>query len=470
MNRQSTSRLASSSWIALTALSCALAAKAGAADPTAAPPANPEVGGAAAVAPAIAATPGPAAPGPAPAAAATSAPKAEPANPESAGLLRLGATLTNRGDYPTAEIAFWQILHRPGLTLPDEKSALLGLAHLYRKEGSEPNANSIYLTKAGAIYERFLKDFPNDERVPDALLELGRTQREVGAYHMAISRFYSVINSTLKFPATGFDHYESLAKTAQFEIAQTHFDAGEYLDADKYFTKVRLLDLAPADQARAHFMAALSEQRAGEYERSVITLRTFIAQWPDDQNVAEARYFLATSLRLLNRHQEALVVTLDLLRLEHKRDGADLQRWSYWQRRTGNQIANEFFQNGDTFNALAIYKGLNQLTTDRNWRLPVTYQIGLCYERLRQLEDARAAYNLIITAAKIGADQTPPSPEIAQLAQMAAWRLAHLDWRDSVDSQFNILFAYTAPLPSAAKPVAPVTPPAPPPPPAPNPS
>jgi tetratricopeptide (TPR) repeat protein len=461
MNRQSTSRLVPSFWIALTALSWPLAATAGVADATAGLFTGPDAIGAAKAAP------GPHPPAPLPPAPAAAA-KSVATDPEQAGLLRLGTTLTERGDYATAVIAFWQILHRPGLALADEKSALLGLAHMYRKEGSVPNANSIYLVKAGAIYERFIKDFPNDERVPDALLELGRTQREVGAYKMAMSRFYSVINSTLKFPTQGFEHYESLAKTAQFEIAQTHFDAGEYLEAGKYFLKVRLLDLAPADRARAHFMAALSEQRAGEFEQSVVTLRSFIDQWPDDQNVPEARYFLATSLRQLNRHQEASVVTLELLRQEHAHDGADQQRWSYWQRRTGNQIANELFQNGDTFNALAIYKGLNLLSPDPAWRLPVTYQIGLCYERLRQMEDARAAYNLIIAAAKAVPGKPAPSPDVAQLAQMAAWRLAHLDWRDTVDSEFNILFANTAPPANSIKPTAPAPAPPPAPPPAPN--
>ena len=42
---------------------------------------------------------------------------------------------------------------------------------------------------------------------------------------------------------------------------------------------------------------------------------------------------------LTTAQQEALAVTFELLRTEHAHSEADPQRWSYWQRRTGNQLA-----------------------------------------------------------------------------------------------------------------------------------
>jgi tetratricopeptide (TPR) repeat protein len=287
------------------------------------------------------------------------------------GLLHLGEVLGDRGEYDTAEIAYWQILNRPQLTVPDEKSALLGLAHMLRKKGDPPA-----LTKAAAIYEKYVKEFSDDEQVPRALLELGRTLRDMGVYKVAINRFYSVINSTLKFSPQDFAQYEMLAKTAQFEIAQTYFDAGDFVEAGKFFGRVRLLDLAPQDQARAQFMAAESEQLAGHLDAAVMLLKTYLSTAPDDANVPEARYLLATTLRQLKRHQEALEVTLELLRAEHSKNEADPKSWLNWQRRAGNQIANDLFQDGDSRNALAIYKGLLELASDPAWRLSVTYQIA----------------------------------------------------------------------------------------------
>jgi tetratricopeptide (TPR) repeat protein len=368
------------------------------------------------------------------------------------GLLRLGAKLSDREDYDTAEIAYWQILNRPLLTVTDEKSALLALAHMLRKKGDPPS-----LTKAAAIYEKFVKEFADDEQVPQALLELGRTFRDMGVYQLAINRFYSVINSTLKFSPQDFHQYELVAKTAQFEIAQTYFDEGNYAEAGKFFGRVRLLDLAPQDRARAQFMAASSEQLAGNLSSAVTILQAFLVQSPDDANVPEARFLLATTLRQLKRPQEALAVTLDLLRDERSRTGNDPKTWLYWQRRTGNQVANDFFQSGDTFNALVIYKGLRDLAPDTGWRLSVAYQIALCYERLFQFDEARTTYQTIIDSATERAGTPPPSDEVKEMGRMAAWRLAHMEWRDKVQGQFNTVFTTSG----NAVPAQPPPPPAP---------
>lgn len=345
-------------------------------------------------------------------------------------LLKLGTQLTDRGDYESAEIALYQILNSPGVPTAELRDGLLALARLHRKQGA--------LTKAVAIYERFLKDYPDEDRVPDALLDLGRSLRALGIYKIAISRFYSVINTTLKLPGEGFDRYQLLAKTAQFEIAETHFQSGDFATAAKFFSRLRLLDLAPADRARAHYKAAYSLRLLGQLENSVSTLRAYIEQWPDDENIPEARYLLAITLRELKRPQEALTATLELLRVEKSRVAADQKRWIYWQRRTGNQLANDFFESGDTLNALGIYTGLVALAADPLWRIPLTYQIALCHERLSATDRARAAYRAIIEEA--GAT---PAPDVAELVRMSQWRLEHLDWTDKTAKQITNYFETT---------------------------
>jgi TolA-binding protein len=352
------------------------------------------------------------------------------------GLLNLGASLTERGDYEGAEIAFRQVLSDDTAPQSDTKSALLGLAHMHRRQGA--------LTKAAAIYEKFLKEYPGDDRSPDALLELGRTLRSMGAYKTAITRFYSVINSTLKLPAEGFTHYQQLAKTAQFEIAETHFQAGEFAEAGKFFSRLSLLDLAPADQAHAHFMAAYALHLQGDKEGAVAMLRAFLEQWPDDENVPESRYLLATDLRALNRTQDALGATLDLLRAEKARVATNPKRWAYWQRLTGNQLANDFFERGDVLDAQAIYSGLASLSDDPSWKLPVTYQIALCDERLGAADRARASYQNIIDS--VGAQA---APALQELSQLATWRLAQLAWHDNISRQVTTLIETSTGRPQA---------------------
>jgi len=394
-----------------------------------------------------AATPATAEPAPAAEPAATPPAPVAPkrATTEVQGLLNLGASLSERGDFEAAEIAYRQILNSAAPPELELKSALLGLAHMHRKQGA--------LTKAAAIYERFLKDYPGDERTPDALLQLGRTLRSLGVYKPALARFYNVINSTLKLPGEGLDRYQTLAKTAQFEIAETHFQAGDFAEAGKFYTRLRLLDLAPVDRARAHFKAGYAVRLQGDLEGAITALRAFIEQWPDDENVPEARYLVAITLRELKRPQEAFAATLDLLRTEKTRVASDPKRWAYWQRRTGNQLANDFFETGDTLNARAIYAGLLELSSEPAWRLPITYQLALCYERLGITDRARTAYQVIVD----GAGTTPP-PEFLELATMARWRIEHLDWRDRVGQQINTLFESTTGRQAAA--AAPATAPA----------
>lgn len=403
----------------------------------------------------------PAAPAPAPehTAPAGTGPTAAPATPVAAllaakplpgseiqSMLKLGATMTERADYDAAEIAYRQVLRSRGVILNDTKTALLGLARMHRKQGA--------LTKAAAVYEAYLREYPEDERSPDALLELGRTIRALGTFNLAISRFYSVINSTLKVPGEGFAHYQLLAKTAQFEIAETYFQAGNFAEAAKFFTRLRLLDLAPADRARAHFKAAYSQHLQSLHEEALITLRSFLEQSPADDNFPEARYLLAITLRQLNRPQEAFAVTLELLRTAQATVATNPKLWAYWQRRTGNQLANDFFAAGNIVNAHAIYFGLAELSPDPAWRLPILYQMALCLERLGHTDRATDTYRTIVETAGPG-----PAAELAELVRMATWRLSQLDWNDQTRRQVTSLFETTTGRASLASvlPVAPQT-------------
>lgn len=345
-------------------------------------------------------------------------------------LVQFGTNLAQRDDYVAAESALRQVLDAPAAPPQQVKAALLALAHMHRRQGA--------LTKAAAIYERFLKDYAGDERIPEALLDLGRTLRGLGVYKLALSRFYNVINSTLKLPGGSLEHYQTLAKTAQFEIAETHFVAGEFAEAMKFYTRLGLLDLAQSDRSRVQFKAAHAQRLQGDLEGAVVTLRAFLEQWPDDEHAPESRYLLAITLRDLGRRDEALATTMELLQTGTVRHAAEPQLWAYWQRRTGNQLANDFFETGDILNAHAIYSGLLELSPEPAWRLPTSYQLGLCYERLGQPERARTLYQAIVDSAA-----PTPSPDLAELIRMAAWRIEHLTWREQTAHQMSALLDTT---------------------------
>jgi len=351
---------------------------------------------------------------------------------EIASLLRIGKKHYQIGDYDSAIIAYLQVLVEQA-TRDEINQALIGLARTYRKKGD--------FTKAAASYERFAKEFPGDPQMPAAYLELGRTFRALGAYKQAIAQFYSVLNTTLKLPeGNDATDYKQLARTAQFEIAETYFQTGNYTEASRFFSRLKLLDLAPEDRARAQFKAAFSLCLALDDENAVSALQMFITQNGDDENVPEARYLLSASLRRLNRNQESLRATLDLLKMETTRTKKDAARWAYWQRKTGNQLANEFYQTGDFSAALTIYQSLAVLSQDPEWNLPVTYQIGLCYERLRVFDRARDSYQSILDRLKSIRSDAPGHRDLNDLGDMATWRLSQLNWQTTTDAQISALF------------------------------
>lgn len=379
------------------------------------------------------------APSPKAPAGAVSTPKVEkadaknPANNESDEIDRLikyTQVKADDGDFETALVAYRQLMARP-LSATQERAVLLGFARALRKKGDH--------TKAAAVYEKLLKDYPLDEDAPEIYLELGRTMRALGAYKSAITRFYSVINSTLKLPENGATRYRQLAKTAQFEIAETHFQATNYQEASRYFSRLRLLDLAPADRAKAHFKSAYSLYLANDHLNAVSMLRTYLDQNPDDENVPEARYLLAVSYRRLQRPMESLVEALELLRTEKSKTAKDPKRWAYWQRKTGNQIANEFYENGDSVNALTIYETLSILSNENSWKLPIIYQIGLCHERLGQTDRAVAAYQTILDNLKSEKANDPVRNELSDLARMANWRLSQISWQQDTQQRLQAL-------------------------------
>ena len=347
-------------------------------------------------------------------------------------LVRLGVKLTDRGEFAAAETGLLSVLGNHAATRIDKRDAILALGRLFRRKGD--------LAKAVAVYEKYLDQFPGDDNTPAAYLDLGRTLRAMGSPQQAIARFYSVINSTLKLPENGFDAYRQLAKTAQFEIAETYFQSGDYAEASRYFSRLKLLDLAPADRARAHFKSVYSLFLAQDNLAAATGLRGFLQQNPDDENGPEARYLLAITLRRLNRLSEAYEVTLDLLSNQRSHTTGDPKRWAYWQRRTGNQLANEYYEQGDYQSALAIYQSLAAISPDPAWRLPVLYQVGLCEERLQQTDRARATYKSIIDIMPHSNDNGAAPSQLQDIVQMVSWRLEHLNWRLQTTTQTDEFF------------------------------
>src|SRR5262249_9327351 len=120
------------------------------------------------------------------------------------------------------------------------------------------------------------------------------------------------------------------------------------------------------------------------------------------------------------------------LQSQQKSASVDPQNWTYWRQRTGNELGNEFYQEGDYLSALQIYKSLASLSTAPDWQLPALYQVGLVYERLRQSQKAVDTYEEILKG-RSGRGTNASSPSVSAVLEMAEWRKGFVAWQQRAD-------------------------------------
>ena len=77
---------------------------------------------------------------------------AETGREEIVGLQKLGGRLTERGDWDAAEIAYRQIMASHKATEEDLANALLGLARVFRRQGSLTKADCHFATLRAIVF------------------------------------------------------------------------------------------------------------------------------------------------------------------------------------------------------------------------------------------------------------------------------------------------------------------------------
>jgi len=342
-----------------------------------------------------------------------------------------------RGDITVAEKYYEKLLM---VDAPDDakKQALFDMFECY-------NSKHIY-SKAVAVGERIHQLFPADPATPVLLLKLGKLYRETGAYQLATSRFYNVLNAALRVDQDQFAKYKDFSTQAQFEIAETFMQAGDYQQAGRTYTMLDRLDLTPDQKAQTQFQIAYCDFLQNNYAGAVNAAHRFLETFGGTAFAPQCHFVLSVALKGMKRPQEAADETLALLRMEKANEKQDKAAWIYWQRKTGNQLANGFYQEGDFLRALTIYQAMGRMSSDPEWEWPVIYQVGLCFERLRLPDRATEAYKYIADqSAKRKAAGKELDDDLKELSHMAEWRTQHLDWQQTTENQLNDLLGERAP-------------------------
>ena len=292
-------------------------------------------------------------------------------------------------------------------------------------------------SKAATLYERFAEEFPQDHQLPQIYLELGKIYREIGAYDMAVSRFYKIINTSLSITPDQIPFYQKLTREAQLEIAETFFNNQQYKEASQYFLRLKRRELPPEEKEHIDFRLIYCKYNQDQLGTVLKDLHVFLDTYPESPLVPEIYFLLSHTYRRLNKSQEAIEHVKKLLSKSQTKNGKSQEVWAYWQRTTANQIANKFYEQKDFMNALKVYQSMASLDDTPGWQWPIIYQIGLCFEQLGMYPKAKDAYRLIVNEEEWKENKFNKTEHLSSIQEMASWRLKHLEWLNDSDTRLQ---------------------------------
>lgn len=286
--------------------------------------------------------------------------------------------------------------------------------------------------RAQQIFAQYIQLFPQDPTIPEVLLRQGLLYRQMGAYNMAIGKYYAVMNSALGLKLDQFDYYKRLVLQAQTEIADTYYMQGKFPEAADFFSRILKQNALELNRAQIHFKLIRCLSSLGKHTDVTTQARDFNEKYPDATEVAEVRYLAASSYKAIGRTRDAHAEVLNLLKSQAESLKTNPENWVYWQQRAGNDIANQLYLEGDYLNALELYNHLAGLSDAPVWQVPIWYQVALIYERLNQPKKAVDKYSEILAREKeLAASDVAPS--VKTVIEMARWRKGQIDWRDRTE-------------------------------------
>lgn len=281
--------------------------------------------------------------------------------------------------------------------------------------------------KAQQVFSQYLQRFPEDPRNPEILLRQGLLYRQMGVNTLAISKFYAVMSSALKLKLDNIDYYKNLVLQAQTEIADTYYSLAQFNESADFYIRLVKADSPSLNKSQIEFKLIRSLSFLTNNEETIARSQSFLEHYPDYPDLPEVRFILASADKAVGHNAEALKQVLLLLQSQQDNAKTNPETWAYWQRRAGNEIANQLYKEGDYMDALQIYQNLAGLDTAPSWQAPALYQVGLVYEQLQQWQKATDTYDQIL-ARRTELTGTNAAPSLSSLCDMAQWRKDYIAW------------------------------------------
>jgi len=334
-------------------------------------------------------------------------------------MLDWGRRMKREKNYEAAEKSFIMVLQA---NAPDEmnRTAMLEMA-LLAQENQQP-------ARAQQIYAQYLERFSDDPSAAEVCLRQGLLYRQMGAPTLALAKFYAVMTTSLRLKLDRLEYYQRLVLQAQTEIADTYYLQGKFGEAAEFLGRLLKLENPQLHKAQIIYKLLRSYSAMNRYVEVVAQGEFFIGKYAESSEIAEVRFLLADALKKLGRARDATQQVLVLLESQQTTATNRPGNWIYWQQRAGNEIANQLYQEGDFLNALVIYQQLARVNDAVAWQLPVWYQMGLVYERLRQPTKALEMYMVILGREK-DLDSAGRTLSLEAVLDMARWRKMQLEWQ-----------------------------------------
>jgi tetratricopeptide (TPR) repeat protein len=305
------------------------------------------------------------------------------------------------------------------------RSALLQLADCYYAAGQ-------YL-KAIEIMESCFSHFPAVAADVEYIFRMGQFYRAAGLHEKAVSLFYQVINSIVVSGPNVLEAYMSFAQMSQFEIARTHYENREYRKAFEAFDRISVLNLTPENREIILYYKVLTSLKAARPAVGKTLIESFLADFPSSEYAPELMYLRAELLENMGQVEAAKDQLVQLLTHFEKVDLTEAEEFIFWKQQAGNRLANSFYLRGDYAVALRIYQGLVGLNEAPEWRLPVIYQMSLCFEKLKMYERAIESYTFLLEDLQRIRDRDQ-NRLLRQLKENASWRLNVVQWKKTAEA------------------------------------
>ena len=308
------------------------------------------------------------------------------------------------------------------------KLTLLELAH-QRELAAEKDQSGGHLERALQLLAEYVERYSRDPAVPEVLLRQGYLLRRLDLKDEAIEKFYLVLRSVPRIEGRNIAYSRRLVMMAQSAIADTCADLGRHAEAAELYgrmlqTKSEELEV---ETVRIKQLRSLRESAPnGILERQAMG---FLEDFPDSDYIPEARYFLAHSLKQQKKRDAALEQFQLLLEAVELAPPERLTRWMPWKLRVGNELANQFYLEGDYLSSVSLYRALAKSNAEGQTRQAFQYQVGLCEERLGQVEDAIKTYQQIVeapTTSSGGSNTNANAVPVQILRNMATLRISVL--------------------------------------------